>query len=238
MSSQNSEFTLNTEYIVEIRFKPNPEILDYRGKWAKEISELLRLSHWGVTENRIDVFNDDDKTIQGFLSFRNMGFIIKNNPDSSNLYNKTYSLLQFVFNQREIFSPLYVERIGVRFKYAIPFLITFEELLAKSLNRVHAISPNITSLYDAEIIDIGSPINLRTKNGYVNLSMGPMKKEQLKGFFNPLVNPSEVSYYLDLDYWITPKATKTKQEIAEIVKYYIHQNYSFYDSFIKIMMEE
>jgi hypothetical protein len=86
--SNNSNFI--SENIIEVRYKPNPKLLDYRGTWAEMISTYLELSEWKIVENRFDVF-DKDKSKRIFVSFEMKGLWYKIvhkkfRPDSNKSY--------------------------------------------------------------------------------------------------------------------------------------------------------
>ena len=65
--------------IVEVRYKANPKILDFRGMWADGISQHMSMDRWEIIENRVDVHNED-RSLHAFVSFRNAGFTSKNSP--------------------------------------------------------------------------------------------------------------------------------------------------------------
>ncbi len=48
-------------HTLEVRYKPNPKILDYRGTWAELISNHMNLSEWKIIENRIDIYDKEKK---------------------------------------------------------------------------------------------------------------------------------------------------------------------------------
>jgi hypothetical protein len=45
------------EHVLEVRYKPNPKVLDYRGTWAESISDHMKLPEWRIVENRIDIYD-------------------------------------------------------------------------------------------------------------------------------------------------------------------------------------
>ncbi len=44
-----------SEAVFEIRFKPNPKVLDFRGVWAEQISKHMNLSEWRIDTNLIEI---------------------------------------------------------------------------------------------------------------------------------------------------------------------------------------
>ena len=48
------------EFVLEIRYAPNPKTLDYRGTWADMVSKHLEMNEWRIVENRFDTYNTSD----------------------------------------------------------------------------------------------------------------------------------------------------------------------------------
>ena len=71
-----TEYEITNENILEIRYKPNPKILDYRGTWAEALAQVMSVSEWRIDENRIDVSNKE-KTLKAFASYKNAGAVIE-----------------------------------------------------------------------------------------------------------------------------------------------------------------
>jgi len=68
----DTEKSVVNEHVLEIRYKPNPKILDLRGTWAEQISLHMDLPHWRIVANRIDAFTEGE-SIHAFVGFRNGG---------------------------------------------------------------------------------------------------------------------------------------------------------------------
>ena len=73
----DASFQTINEHLLEIRYSPNPKILDYRGTWAESVSKFMELSEWQIVENRFDVF-DKEQTRRFFVSYKNAGALIHN----------------------------------------------------------------------------------------------------------------------------------------------------------------
>src|SRR6266852_924008 len=104
-----------SDRVVEIRFKPNGRILDYRGQWAQAIAEHLKVPEWQITDNRLDVF-DKSEARRFFLAFRDCGATIKDAPTETYFLDHAVKFLEFIFAFEPIPKPLVIERIGVRFR--------------------------------------------------------------------------------------------------------------------------
>jgi hypothetical protein len=68
--------TIN-EHILEIRYKPNAHLLDFRGEPATSISQHMELTEWRIDENRVDVYSKD-QAVRFFAAFRNSGAVMRN----------------------------------------------------------------------------------------------------------------------------------------------------------------
>lgn len=53
MTEENT-YSSHNEYIFEIRYKPNPKVLDLRGSWAEVITKRMEFEHWSISNNRLD----------------------------------------------------------------------------------------------------------------------------------------------------------------------------------------
>ena len=76
------------EYTLEIRYRPNPKILDFRGSWAEAISAHMKLPEWSILENRVDIYDDKTKE-RAFVGFRNAGYVAQDTPTRNYFADKT-----------------------------------------------------------------------------------------------------------------------------------------------------
>jgi len=116
-----------SEHIFEIRYKPNPKILDYRGTWAELISRYMNLSEWNIVENRVDIYDKVNKN-HVFVGFRNSGFVVKDSPTKNYFPDHAKKFFSFVIQLEGFEKQPYVERIGVRSKFCTNFEKGFDEL--------------------------------------------------------------------------------------------------------------
>lgn len=193
------------EHVLEVRYKPNPRILDYRGTWAEQISEHLGLPHWRIIENRIDIFSEH-QVEHVFVGFRNAGFTASDTPTKNFFPDKATKLFRFLFGLDAFGAQLHVERLGLRSRFCTPFEATFEDLTqlfaAKYVTITAAAQEAIGQ--SAKLIDIGAPLNFADKFGNFNTVSGPMTKVQLTDFFRKNKGFPEVGLFYDIDYFIRP----------------------------------
>jgi hypothetical protein len=80
------------ECIFEIRYKPNPKLLDRRGEWAESVSSHTKLEQWLIADNRIDIFNTEEITHM-FLGYKNSGLTINDVPNKEYFPNYVEDLI-------------------------------------------------------------------------------------------------------------------------------------------------
>lgn len=237
MTSEIRPSSIQSEFLVEIRYLPNAKVIDNRGKWAEEASKLMDLPEWGISENRLDVSNKD-KTMGGFVAFRNAGFYIRNNPDHKLFQNKAIKFLRYFFGDPDFGETIYVERIGVRFRYGVPTSLSFDDLVKVISEKFVSISPQAITALDAKIIDNGVPLTLETPNGTINFNIGPMTLDELKVILKLDDNPSPVSFYIDLDYWTKPDNVLTTKDIINTIRNFSEENNGRYGSIENLILGE
>lgn len=194
--------SIENECLFEIRFKPDPKLLDHRGRWAERISEHMKLDKWSISENRIDVFSEDRKSV-AFLGFRNAGMVLSNVRSKDYFQNYTRNFLTFVLALESFGNRIFVERLGVRCKFADGFGGTFESLRNRFAMRYVRITDDGQAAIgdDAEIVDIGAPINFKDQVGTFNTMCGPMAQSQFPDFFDRKGTFPSVGLFYDIDYF-------------------------------------
>jgi len=224
--SHSKQIGVLNEHILEIRYKPNPQMLDHRGNLAGSISHHMSLTEWRINENRVDVYSKD-QLVRVFASFRNAGAVIRNTPLPDYFPNQTNKFLRHLFSLEPLRNPLIVQRFGVKSRFATPSPMPFEELLQQYRQKIVTLTPEAESAFDARLIDIGLPLNFETKYGKINSNSGPMEKEQLAKTFDFAVPESlpEVSLYVEFDYWLKPSEEMSLEKITTLVKQYATENW-------------
>ncbi|MGV8026154.1 MAG: hypothetical protein AB2L18_06330 [Anaerolineaceae bacterium] len=228
---------LINEYIFEIRYKPNSKIIDLRGILTENISKFMGLSEWQITENRIDISNvENDLNI--FISFKNAGLVIHNNPNNDFFLDQSIMFINYIFDQEPLITNQILERLGVRFRYLNPVNNSFDNLLKTYQERIVSINPKFKDLVDAQVIDIGNPINLQKNNGFINLYSGPMQEKQIRQFFRFENDVPKVGFYLDIDYWTQPQKKCTSVEINNLINKYSNENWDLHNKILNYLQNK
>ena len=214
-----------SEQVLEIRYKPNPVILDKRGSWAESISKEMSLPEWNIVQNRIEVHNKDKKDLI-FVGFRNCGYISHNVPTSNYFPDKAIKFVKFIHSLDGFNNPLFIERIGVRSRFISEFKGKFEELRERYSNRFLRLTDEAKEIISAKVVDIGGPIDFLDKYGNFNTFSGPMLDKQMKQSIASAEKYPDVGLYFDIDYWQKPQKYVQLQDIVSMVKAFSNESWS------------
>lgn len=221
-----------SEQVLEIRFRPNPEVLDHRGKWAQRLATELALQHWRIGKDRLDVFDRLDSE-RVFISHFNLGFTCRNAPTQNYFEEKANKFLRVFHELSPSPGTLFVNRIGVRLRACHEFSGEFAELVANFQERYAGLAKDVLPTLRATVEDVGFFINYHDRMGYFNTMTGPMKQEQLRNYFrqSPEVASAnnedsetpypEVGVYVDIDYWKEPNANMSRHELTEMTRDFV-----------------
>jgi len=228
-----------SEHTVEIRYKPNAKILDYRGTWAEAISKHMGLSDWGIIENRIDIFSKE-KNMHGFVGFRNAGFVTLDAPTSNYFPDQALKLFKFLFGLDGFGDPIGVERIGVRYKFCTSFSGKFEELCNKYATKFLSITDKGKAVLgeSVKLIDIGGPLNFVDGLGNFNTMSGPMAKKQMELFFKKHEDYPDIGLYFDIDYWRKPEKDMSGKDVTSVLKSFAEAAWSRHESIRNLILGE
>jgi hypothetical protein len=207
------------ELVVEVRYKPNARVLDFRGTWAEAISAFMQLPHWQIVENRIDIFTED-RSFRAFVGFRNAGLVLLESPNRNYFADQATKLLRFVFELEGFGDPVFVERLGVRSRFCDPFAGSFDELRDRFASQYVTLTDQAKQAIgaDARLVDIGAPLNMADHLGNFNTMSGPMVKDQFPKFFTKDELFPDVGLYYDIDYWVKPERHIPGQQILTQIK--------------------
>ncbi len=207
------------EHVFEIRYKPNPKILDYRGTWAEMVSEHMQLPEWRILENRIDIY-DKINMNHAFVGFFNSGFLCNDSPTKNYFYDQAIKLFSFISRLDGFEIDPIVERIGVRSKFCTTFEKSFDELKTRFVSKYISLSNEAEKVMNAKLIDIGVPLNFADKFGNFNTLAGPMEKSQITKVFygRKEIEIPEVGLYFDIDYFLKPSKRMKPAEVIKLIK--------------------
>lgn len=228
-----------SEHTVEIRYKPNPKILDFRGTWAENISDHMGLPDWGIIENRIDIFSKA-KNMHAFVGFRNAGFVTVDAPTSNYFPNQATKLFKYLFGLDGFGDPIFVERLGVRFKFCTNFDGKFEELCEKYSTSFLSITDKAKKALgeNVKLIDIGGPLNFVDGLGNFNTMSGPMAKAQTEQFFKKHDEYPEVGLFFDIDYWRKPEKELGGKEVVATLKSFAEAAWQRHEAIKTLVLSE
>lgn len=205
---------LINEHVLEIRYRPNAKVLDYRGAWAESISDHLDLPHWRIVQNRIDIYNEG-QAIRAFIGFRNGGLTVLDSPTKNYFPDLAGKLFRYVFQLEGFDDPILVERIGARSKFCTPFAGSFDELKSRFAERYLSITEKAQEAIgdQAKLVDIGAPLNFADQFGNFNTLSGPMSAEQFPAHFTRDEGFPDVGLFYDIDYWLRPNEELTSRRV-------------------------
>lgn len=207
------------EHIFEIRYKPNPKILDYRGVWAEHISEHMDLSEWKIMGNRIDVYDKLNKN-HAFVGFFNTGFLCSDSVTKNYFYDHAVKLYSFVSRFDGFEKDPLIDRIGVRSKFYTVHDKSFDDLKDRFLLKYAHLTSEASKLVDAKLIDVGFSLNFADKFGNFNTMTGPMDKGQAVQIFNnrKVEDFLENGLYFDIDYFLKPNKKMKTEEVTTTIR--------------------
>ena len=215
---------MENDCVLEIRYKPNPKILDVRGQIASNVSSTMNLNKWNVHFERID-FDNDDQDMHSIVSFKNIIFTIKNCESSNYFRDQSVKFLRSVLQIPAFTDSNHIVRIGVRHRFYFPYSDSFENLFNLFLEKYWNISPDLHEVLGHKLIDVNGAFTLSTPNGKVNFNCGPMTSDQVKEFLPHLKSPSEVGLFVDSDYWVAPEKPMEIRPIINTVKNFCNENW-------------
>lgn len=225
------------EQILEVRYKANPKILDFRGTWAEGISGHMDLEHWRIVDNRVDVYNDGS-SLHAFVGFKSAGFVAKNTETKNFFSDKAVKFFKYLFSLDGFGKDIYTTRIGVRSRFAKGCDDSFNDLMAKYTQNYLGLTTGAQEAIGAELTDIGGPLNFKDDAGNFNTMSGPMKSEQLQSYLTDRDDLPEVSLYYDIDYWVMPDETLHEREIIRKIKTFSHLAWDRFTTTHKVIFGE
>jgi hypothetical protein len=209
-----------SDFLMELRFKPNPLVLDVRGEIAQGLTAKMSFPHWQVQNNRIDVQNDD-RTEYGFVGFRNCGYGQVNPPTPDQFAIRASKLVRVLHEARLLGNIVEIERLGVRVKFLTDFPDGFDELRSRFADRYIQIQPAIAEALGGRLVDVGALYNFVDSKGNFNTTSGPMIQEQMKEYIDFKGPYPEVALYFDVDYFWKGPLNLSVDEITRQVKEFV-----------------
>jgi hypothetical protein len=185
-----------SKYIIEVRFKPDPTILDKRGKVASVLISNI-FNHWSINNNRIDLTSEKYPGLLGFFSYRNLG-IATSLPIDLKIIEEIAE--DFIKNSWDYFPHDKITRIGIKtqtLNQVDSFTKTFNTFRQKFLR----LDDDLLKKFDGNLVDLGMPLNFINGEDFFNVTTGPMNDEQSKDFFPDEVELYKNSLFVEVDYF-------------------------------------
>ena len=236
MTKREPSKIMASECILEVRYRPNPKVLDFRGSWAELISEHMKLPEWRIQENRIDIY-DKSETDRAFIAYRNAGFIRRNTPTSNYFPEQSSKLFHFLFSLEGFGNSLFVQRFGLRQRFCSSFNGTFEELRERYATRYLVMPDAAKKAIEGDLTDIGGPLNFCDKHGNFKTMSGPMRADQIKEFIGFEANYPDVGLYFDIDYWIKPDADIPEEKVIKLIRNFAGEGWDKHERVRVLLLE-
>jgi hypothetical protein len=216
------------EIVTEIRFPPNARVLDHRGEWATILSEELDLKEWAIDENTVKLTN---AAASRFVSvgFQN-AVVMARDVETKNFFPDFAGKVIRKLFSFENFGPLIlVRRLGVRSKYCTQFKGDFSELVRLLAQHYVAPTHSVVKTFgpSAKLVDIGAPLNFEDEQDFFNTNCGPMKRGQLRQFFQKNEGFPDVALYFEIDYFSRPDAKLKADDVIRDVSRFATRSWEF-----------
>ncbi|MDO8505040.1 MAG: hypothetical protein Q7S48_00440 [bacterium] len=197
-----------TKHLCEIRFKPDPKILDKRGEITGALSDVT-FPNWKIANNRIDFGNNKDLFAAAFFSYRNLG------TSSCFPHNSKYFVditKEFIKKSWIFFPNNNTMRVGVRSSVLVDLSKNFKDYFEAYKKNISVFTKK--NLFKAELVDVGLNLNFANGDEYFNITTGPMEREQTKIFFdeNPDEDLPNTCVYVEVDYFKKDFKPSVKQK--------------------------
>lgn len=224
-----------SEQTLEIRYKPNAKILDFRGSWAEAISAHMKLPEWGILENRVDIYDGTTKE-RAFVGFRNAGYVAQDAPTKNYFPDKTSKYVKYLFNLEGFGKALHVERLGVRCKFLRAFEGEFTKLLEKYTSNYLSLTDKAKEVLNAKLLDISGPLDFQDQYGNFNTLSGPIREEQIGRFLERKEGLPAVGFFFDIDYWIAPKSEMSDRDVLKKIEEFANSAWDRFDKLSKLVL--
>lgn len=194
-----------TEYVIEIRFKPNAKVLDKRGEIATSLISKL-LDQWTISNNQISLTSKENTDVKAMFSFRNISFVSNHPNDEKFFLEKAEEYIKSAWTH---FPTNEIVRIGVRTKFLISST-DFKTIFDAYRKNFLALSDEQLKKIGGTLVDLGFPLNFVDEDNFFNVMTGPMEKEQFNQFLKTQEDIFDNGVFIDFDYF--------KQEFSPHIK--------------------
>lgn len=178
---------ISQKYITEIRFIPNPQIIDMRGKIASQlVSDEFK--QWLITKDRVEIRNKNDVV---FVSHMNLGFLALKKEIVNSSIDRVDEALKLLGDLQPV-------RWGFRVFSLLPSKKSFSNILDEYKSKLMKFEPENFSKINGKLIDIGISYIFKKDKDEFHLTTGPMGKKQALEIF-PKEKLPKNGIFIDLD---------------------------------------
>jgi hypothetical protein len=164
--------------IWEIRFPATASLFDNRGKIASKWQWTSDLTEWRISNNQVTIHNKAS-TIFLNAGIRNVNVVMELPTNYKSFVSQASDFSAWTLDILQIRK---IERIGLRI-IQITERKHFKLLVTKIRQQIYKFSDDDWSILGGPPEDVGMPLTLNIGEDKVNFQFGPMKKEQLVGYF-------------------------------------------------------
>lgn len=183
--------------VFEVRYPAAALLFDNRGAIASKWQWTSDLTEWRISNNLVTLHNKSNTTVL------NTGFkqtsVVMELPESSALFcNRASEFSSWVLDTLRIKN---IERVGLRF-IQVAKRQHFKLLVSKMRENLFNMREDEWALLGGPPEDIAVPLTLALGENKANVTLGPMKAEQLTDFFESAEVKSkipEVALFFDFD---------------------------------------
>jgi len=165
--------------ICEIKYPAAAQLFDQRGSIAAKWHGQFDFTDWRIANNEVTLYNKS-KSLLFQAGYRRMVCVMELPERYTSFRDCAFKVL---FDTLDTLSVSKLERIGLRL-LQLDERKSFKMLLAQMRKTLYGIADEAWNPLGGYPIDMGFLVTLQIGDYKANFSMGPMQKEQLKGFFD------------------------------------------------------
>lgn len=181
--------------ILQVRYEPTGDFVDNRGK----ILNLLKgkWNHLAFKHDKI-IMKDEEKNLEGLITWKLSQITIENIPNFGIF--KDLSKSRFPNDLWEIMNVKKFSWMGCRTMMVYSQEEKFDDIVDKLL-LFYSVPNDCWDIIGGKPADVGFPFTFLTHERRINLTFGPMEKDQMKNqFFKVHENLPEIGLFIDCDY--------------------------------------
>jgi hypothetical protein len=227
MTIEEQQFLPN-DFTVELRYKPNPRMLDHRGNWAALLSNRLDLDKWVIGTNTFDIY-DEPLTQRATVAFNRCALTMMDVTEYENFFARAAKLLTTLFELPDFGKRPWIRRLGVKPRFCTPFDGGFDRLMKHVRERYFDLKEGAMDAIGAavELTDVGANLNMKDDCGEFHTLCGAMKREQSKVFFDYRKQDDlpPVGLYYEIDYFVEAEKEMQDEEIVSTTEKFAREGW-------------